>query len=112
VRAQSRFPTVVATLSNVVVAVGVGGALIATAKHAALRASGASVVRADVQSAATVVAELRPYAILVPKDLYEFGGTEFDALARDVDAQLLVVADTIQLPVLSTLLSEAAVRLG
>lgn len=99
-------------LSNCVVLIGGTGRLEQLANQAAISASGARVIRAEVSDAATVCAELRPYAILVAKDVYEFGGSEFDALARDVDAGLLVVPEQIAAPVLSAALLEEAVRLG
>lgn len=86
--------------------------LFETARHSALNASGADVLPCDVSSVATVVAECRPYALIVPRVLYEFGGDEFNALARDVDAELVVVPEGIKLAVLTTILSEAAQRLG
>lgn len=109
---QSRFPTRITALSNAVVLVGGNGELAFTSQNAALSASGAHVVRAELASSATVCAEVRPYAIIVPNDVYDFGGAEFDALARDVDAGLLVVPSTIQLGVLAAMLSEEAMRLG
>ncbi|HTJ85441.1 MAG TPA: hypothetical protein VL400_27170 [Polyangiaceae bacterium] len=108
----SRRPTKIASLSNSVVFVGGEGPLSVTAQHSALMASGANLVFASVSTVATVAAETRPYAIIVPRVVYEFGGDEFDALARDVDAELVVVPDEIRQPVLSTLLAEAAQRLG
>jgi hypothetical protein len=86
--------------------------LFETAKHAALTSSGANLLACDVSSVATVVAECRPYALVVPRVLYEFGGDEFNALARDVDAELVVVPEGIKLAVLTAILSEAAQRLG
>jgi len=83
-----------------------------TAQHAALTASGAHLIFASVAHVATVAAEVRPYALIVPRVVYEFGGDEFDALARDLDTELVVVPEEIRLPVLSTLLAEAAQRLG
>lgn len=109
---QSRFPTRITALSNAVVLVGGNGGLAFTAQNAALSASGAHVVRAELASSATVCAEVRPYAIIVPNDVYDFGGAEFDALARDIDAGLLVVPSTVQLGVLAAMLSEEALRLG
>lgn len=109
---QSRFPTRITALSNVVVLVGGNGELTFTAQNAALSVSGAYVVRAELATSATVCAEVRPYAIVVSNDVYDFGGAEFDALARDVDAGLLVVPSTIQLGVLAAMLSEEALRLG
>lgn len=110
--AKSRFPTRITGLSNAVVLIGGNGELTFTAQNAALSASGAHVMRAELASSATVCAEVRPYAIIVANDVYDFGGAEFDALARDVDAGLVVVPSTVQLGVLAALLSEEALRLG
>lgn len=92
--------------------IGGTGRLQQLANQAAASASGARVIRAEMADAATVCAELRPYAILVTKDVYEFGGSEFDALARDIDAGLVVVPEQIAAPVLSAALLDEAARLG
>lgn len=92
--------------------IGGTGRLHQLANQAATSASGARVVRADVSEAATVCAEIRPYAILVAQEVYEFGGSEFDALARDIDAGLVVVPEHIAAPVLSAALLDEAARLG
>jgi EAL domain-containing protein (putative c-di-GMP-specific phosphodiesterase class I) len=52
----------------------------------------AAVVACDVRVAATRAAELRPAAIVMSEEVYAFDSAEFDALARDVRAQLIVVA--------------------
>jgi hypothetical protein len=109
---HSRIPTRITALANAVVLVGGTEELVFTAQNAALSASGAHVLRAEVASSATVCAEVRPYAIILPNDVYEFGGAEFDALARDLDAGLVVVPSTIQLGVLAAMLAEEALRLG
>ncbi len=109
---QSRLPTRVAGLTNVVVLVGGPEPLATRARAAAVAASAAHLYETGVASLATVCAEVRPYAIIIPNDLYEFGGDEFDALARDVNAGLVVVPAGVQQGVLSALLSEEAARLG
>lgn len=110
--AHSRFPTRLTAQSNCIVMVGGAGLLLETVKYAALTASGAQAIPTEVTSAASVVTEMRPYAIVVPEDVYEFGGAEFDALARDVDAGLVVVPRTVALAVLTAMLGEEAARLG
>ncbi len=82
------------------------------AEQAVLEASGGQALRADLASVATVAAERRPYALIIPREVYEFGASEFDALARDLDTGLIVVPDGVRLAVLSAMLSEEAVRLG
>jgi hypothetical protein len=94
-----------------VVVAGADG-LLDTAKQAATAASAAKLVPLDLHHVATGCAEARPYAIVVSKDVYEFGGSEFDALARDLSAGLIVVPETIAMPLLVTLLQEEARRLG
>ena len=105
-------PTRVAGLSNVVVLVGGPEPLATRTRAAAASASAAHVHATGVASLATVCAEMRPYAIIIPNDLYEFGGPEFDALARDLNAGLVVVPTGVQQAVLVALLSEEAARLG
>jgi hypothetical protein len=43
----------------------------------------------ELKDAATVIAELRPFAVLVPTVLFEFDPSEFVALARDVGAMVV-----------------------
>ncbi|MFO0552862.1 MAG: hypothetical protein U0271_31020 [Polyangiaceae bacterium] len=109
---QSRFPTRLAMVSNGVVLVGATNKLVDVVKQAAFSASGGGVFLTDIAGAATLCAEVRPYAIVIPEEVYWFGGAEFDALARDVDAGLVVVPPTIQMAVLSASLLDEAARLG
>jgi hypothetical protein len=104
--------TRVSFLSNAVVLVAASPGLAMTTKAAALEVSGGSVVPADISSVATVAAEIRPYAIVIPRDVYEFGASEFDALARDLDTGMVVVPDGVRLAVLAATLGEEAQRLG
>lgn len=86
--------------------------MLATTKKAAEGASGARVLQVTIKNVATLAAETRPYALVVPRDVHEFGASEFEALARDIDAELVVVPDNVHPSVLSTMLLEAAARLG
>jgi hypothetical protein len=43
----------------------------------------------ELKAAATAIAEARPFAVLVPTDLFEFDPSEFVALARDVGAMVI-----------------------
>lgn len=52
----------------------------------------AQVIRCELREAATRVAELWPFAIVISDDLYDFDAAEFDALARDVRSKLIVVS--------------------
>lgn len=110
--AESRFPTRITELSNAVVLVGGTEPLVECARLAAAKASAARLIGAEVASLATVCAEARPYAIIIPEELYDFGGPEFDALARDVGAGVVVVPAKVQLGVLAALVAEEAIRLG
>ncbi len=92
--------------------VGADGQLVETVRQATLFASGGRLVQATLKDLATSAAELRPYAIVVPREVYDFGGGELDALAKDVGAGLLVVAHTIQVELLITSLGDEAARLG
>ncbi|MBL9023399.1 MAG: hypothetical protein JNL21_14460 [Myxococcales bacterium] len=105
-------PTRLAQTANLVILVGGEGALVETARQAALYASGAQMMESPVATLATVAAERRPYAIVVPRHIYDFGGSELDALARDVGAGLVVVTDSVQIEVLVASLADAASRLG
>ncbi len=105
-------PTKVAQMANLVVLVGGDGELEETTRQAAMYASGAALVVTPVASLATVAAERRPYAIVVPRHLYDFGGSELDALARDVGAGLFVVNESVQVELLRASLADAASRLG
>lgn len=58
-------------------------------------------------NAATVVAERRPLAIVIVKDIYLFDPDAFDALARDVQASLVRVDEDIPTPTLELLLATA-----
>lgn len=109
---HSRMPTRITKTANAIVVVCSADRLEEVARHAAMGASAAFVVRARLADVATVAAETRPYAIVVEKEIYDFGGAEFDALARDLEAELLPCKPTIQQAVLTALLQEAAVRLG
>jgi hypothetical protein len=51
---------------------------------------GAEVVSCGVREAPTRTAELRPFAIVMNEDVHAFDALEFDALARDVRAELIV----------------------
>jgi hypothetical protein len=104
-------PTLVTELSNLIMLIGTGR-LVEIAQRAASQACGARVVQADLKTASTIAAEYRPFAMVVAKDIYEFGGPEFDALARDVRAELIVVPHSIQAAVLAALIVEAASKLS
>jgi hypothetical protein len=68
---------------------------------------GALFVTADVAGAPTVVAEKRPLAMVVVEDVYDFDPDEFDALARDVGASVVKVAEDVSAARLDALLAAA-----
>jgi hypothetical protein len=109
---RGRSATLVARISNTVVFVGAAGPLYERVRHAAQRASGAVVTQSALLPLASLVTEIRPYAIVIPTELYEFCGDELDALARDVRAGVVVVSDTTQPAGLLASLVDAASRMG
>ena len=50
-----------------------------------------SIQLTDLKDAATAVAKWRPMALLVERELFDFDAKEFEALARDVGAEVIVV---------------------
>ena len=56
---------------------------------AAATAGASRVENCDVDDAATRAASLRPFAVVLTRDIYEFDRKEFDALARDVHAEII-----------------------
>ena len=71
--------------------VGPSPELVEAAQRAAYNVPASDVVRCEVKESATRIAELRPFAIVMSHDLYEFDAAEFDALARDVRGRLITV---------------------
>jgi hypothetical protein len=63
------------------------------AERCAQAASGglAGIVECELAETATQAARWRPFAIVVIEDVYAFDRGEFEALARDVGARLVVV---------------------
>jgi hypothetical protein len=74
-----------------VVVVGGPVLLVEATRQAAGIAAAAKVELAELGTAATVVAQHRPFAIVMSEDVYAFDAVEFDALARDVGATLVRV---------------------
>ena len=75
-----------------VLVVGGSRTLIKTVHEVVRRLHGAEVVSCGVREAPTRTAELRPFAIVMNEDVHAFDAVEFDALARDVRAELIVAA--------------------
>ena len=88
---KSRRPTLEHRPVVTVVVIGGPQALLQATERAAKTAAKADVCTSSVPNAATTVAEQRPFAIVISEELYGFDQTEFDALARDVGASLIVL---------------------
>ena len=84
-------PTLEHTLVVAVIVIGGPDELVEATRRAAALVTNAAVVTADVATAATKVANTRPFAIVVSDELYSFDAAEFDALARDVQASLIAL---------------------
>lgn len=70
-----------------------GSSWLIKAVHGGARSlQGADVVACDVREAPTRAAEVRPFAIVMNEEVYAFDSAEFDALARDVRAELITAA--------------------
>ncbi|HEX7478399.1 MAG TPA: hypothetical protein VF331_11375 [Polyangiales bacterium] len=88
---KSRRPTLEHSPLISLVVIGGPDALIEAAKHVTETATNARVVATDLPSAATKVARARPFAIVLSEEIYAFDSAEFDALARDVRAELIAL---------------------
>ena len=74
-----------------VVVIGGPDELVEATRRSASLVTNASLVTTDVAAAATNVARARPFAVVISDELYGFDAREFDALARDVQARLIVL---------------------
>jgi hypothetical protein len=74
-----------------VVVIGGPDELVEASRRSASLVTNASLVTSDVATAATNVARARPFAVVMSDELYGFDSREFDALARDVQARLIVL---------------------
>jgi hypothetical protein len=85
-------PTLRPKPSPVVLLVGGPEALAAAIERVVLAESDAiAIARCELPGASNAVAELRPFAIVVSHEMFEFDPHEFEALARDVGALLVRV---------------------
>jgi hypothetical protein len=75
-----------------VLVVGGSPTLIKAVQHGVRGLEGTEVVSCAVREAPTRAAELRPFAIVMSEDVYAFDSKEFEALARDVRAELIAAA--------------------
>ena len=74
---------------------------------AALAVLGTRLMHGELAQAPNLVAQLRPLAIVLTQEVYDFDPREFDALARDVSASLLRVEEDISEAMLEMLLGAA-----
>lgn len=89
--ARSHTETVRQRTTLTIVVTGGPDALLHAAHRVAPNVASARVVGADLDEAATTVATVRPFAVLVSVDVFALDPAEFDALARDVGAVLIQV---------------------
>jgi hypothetical protein len=80
--------------ATTVLVVGAPAPVAEGARLASRAIPGAHVVECELKLAATRVAELWPFAIVMTEDLYAFDAAEFDALARDVSGRLITTSAT------------------
>jgi hypothetical protein len=78
--------------TTTVLVIGGSPALLECAERSARAVPRVQVLGCELREAATRVAELWPFAIIISEDLYAFDAAEFDALARDVRSKLIVVS--------------------
>jgi hypothetical protein len=71
-------------------------------------AAGAMMVECTIGEATTVAARLRPLAIVLLEELYEFDPRELEALARDVQSSLAVIHEQMSDDELVRKIGEAA----
>jgi hypothetical protein len=84
-----------------VVVIGGPDPLVEAVRRVTALVTNAAVVTTEIATAATTVARSRPFAIIVSDEIYGFDATEFDALARDVQATLIALpADGVPMKVL------------
>lgn len=82
--------TLTEMLIPTIVAVGCSKAFVETARRAASR-TGVLVEPEPLEGLATTVAQRKPLALLIHRDIYEFDPLEFDLLMRDVRGVVLVI---------------------
>ena len=87
----SRHPTVERHSIPSVLVVGGSRLLVDATDKAANLPTVTAIKTCEIKGAATLAAQIRPYAIVVNDSLYGFDSAEFDALARDVGAAVVVV---------------------
>jgi hypothetical protein len=88
--------------------------LLAAIERGVAKLGEAPTVRAaELTDAATLIAGCRPFAVIVPADVFAFDAAEFRALARDVGAEVFSYdTDSGSLDVAALLLPELEVALA
>jgi len=84
-------PTGIQRPERMIVVIGGPDALVHAARRVAALHTDAGVSTATVADAANKAAEHRPLALVLSTDLYALDPAEFQALARDVGAEVIVV---------------------
>lgn len=79
-------------IRSVVVVIGGPDRLVEAVSRACQPIPGARVETASLRDAATKVAALWPFAMVMSDDVYCFDPEEFDALSRDVAARLITIS--------------------
>ncbi len=79
----------------VVLIVGGSEDLIGAVSEAALSAQ-VLVAECTVENATDTAAQMRPLVMIIPEDVYRVDAQNFDALARDVRAEVLSVHEDVQ----------------
>lgn len=98
----------------VVLVIGGSEALIAAVSEAALSAQ-VLVAECPVVNATDTAAQMRPLVMIIPDDVYDADASNFDALARDVRAEILhvdpsgVLASELE-PELAKLMAQAEAK--
>ncbi len=88
---KSRRPTLEHRPAITVIVIGGPETLVEAVRHVTMTTTNARVTQTDLPSAATNVARSRPFAIVISEEIYAFDAAEFDALARDVKAELIAL---------------------
>lgn len=109
---RSKAPTNLAPVSNRIVLVGGDRQLTNWCKQAGMAASGAALITCTESSAATTAADARPFAVVVPKAVYDGQPGEYEALTRDLQAELVITSDATEQEELERKLSVASKRMG
>jgi len=109
---RSKAPTNMSTVANRIVLVGGDHQLTNACKMAALATSGAALITCTQLSAATTAADARPFAVVVPKAIYDSQPGEYEALTRDLQAELVITSDATEQEELERRLIVASKRMG